>query len=304
MAIETTREELYRQLWTRPAMQVAVDYGISNVALKKLCRKHRVPVPGRGYWAKKAAGKPVDPPPALVDVDAVGTIVIRGNRAAELPETVRKAQERARERECRPENRVVVDAAPKNLHPAVAATWGALDSTEPCEIGLVAVFGPEVFAVDVARESVPRAMIFLNALATAAEARGYRVEPESDALAFLVGGQAVSVKLLEEVTQTPHVPSAAEERALRVWEGQQRRTTHSWETHVEVPRPEIPEFDFAATGQLHVVLAEGYPGCCGLRRVFGDGKVQRIENLINAILEGLAVWAPTVKRPGPVGGRR
>ena len=83
MAIETTREELYRQLWTRPAMQVAVDYGISNVALKKLCRKHRVPVPGRGYWAKKAAGKPVDPPPALVDVDAVGTIVIRGNRAAE-----------------------------------------------------------------------------------------------------------------------------------------------------------------------------------------------------------------------------
>jgi len=31
----------------------------------KICRKLLIPIPGRGYWAKKAAGKPVPKQPAL-----------------------------------------------------------------------------------------------------------------------------------------------------------------------------------------------------------------------------------------------
>jgi hypothetical protein len=34
--------------------KVAMELGISDVALSKICKKHRVPVPGRGYWAKIA----------------------------------------------------------------------------------------------------------------------------------------------------------------------------------------------------------------------------------------------------------
>ena len=295
MAIEITREELYRQVWENPVMQVAQDYGISNVALAKICRKNQVPVPGRGYWARKAAGKTVQLRPGLTALAAGGSIVIRGSRVAVLPEAVRDAQRRAGERERRSENRIVVGAALRELHPAVAVTWDALEQVEPCEIGLVAVSGPEVFAVDAARESVPRAMIFLNALVTAAEARGYRVGAGSDALAFLVNSQMVDLKLLEEVVQTPHVRSAEEELALRRWEALQRRATHTWETPIEAPRPEIREFDFALTGRLQLVLAEDWPGGHGVRRLFGDGETQRIEKLINAILAALAVWAAVIK---------
>ena len=39
--------------------KVAADYEISDVALEKICVKHRNPVPGRGYWARKAAGHKV-----------------------------------------------------------------------------------------------------------------------------------------------------------------------------------------------------------------------------------------------------
>src|SRR3546814_415630 len=123
MATQTTREELYRQVWARPVMQVAADYGISNVALKKICRKHGIPVPGRGHWARKAAGKKVEPAPRLAATDVGRPIGIGGSRLPGLPEAVKAAQRRAREQERRPENRVEVVGAPAELHPAVAATW-------------------------------------------------------------------------------------------------------------------------------------------------------------------------------------
>lgn len=46
--IRTTLEELFAQVWERPMTKVAADYGISDVALKKICEKHHIPVPGRG----------------------------------------------------------------------------------------------------------------------------------------------------------------------------------------------------------------------------------------------------------------
>lgn len=58
MPQEVTREDLFTQVWERPKTQVSADYGISDVAMEKICDKHRIPVPGRGYWAKKEAGKP------------------------------------------------------------------------------------------------------------------------------------------------------------------------------------------------------------------------------------------------------
>lgn len=51
------REELYRKAWAIPMRKLAKEYGVSDVALAKTCRKLLVPVPGRGYWAKKAAGR-------------------------------------------------------------------------------------------------------------------------------------------------------------------------------------------------------------------------------------------------------
>jgi hypothetical protein len=50
------RSELYEQVWARPMREVAKEYGVSDVALAKTCRKLAVPVPGVGYWARKRAG--------------------------------------------------------------------------------------------------------------------------------------------------------------------------------------------------------------------------------------------------------
>jgi hypothetical protein len=59
------REELYERVWTMPIRDLARQYGVSDVALGKTCRKLNVPVPGRGYWNKKAANQLVEPRPPL-----------------------------------------------------------------------------------------------------------------------------------------------------------------------------------------------------------------------------------------------
>ncbi len=52
-----SREDLYELAWSKPMTELAKDFGISDVALAKRCRKLGVPVPGRGYWARVAAGQ-------------------------------------------------------------------------------------------------------------------------------------------------------------------------------------------------------------------------------------------------------
>ncbi len=51
-----SRETLYHEVWEQPMKVLCAKYGISDVALAKVCRKLLVPIPGRGYWAKKSAG--------------------------------------------------------------------------------------------------------------------------------------------------------------------------------------------------------------------------------------------------------
>lgn len=59
------REELYEKVWSLPTREVAKHYGFSDVRLGKVCKILRVPKPGRGYWAKKEAGKPTPKRPSL-----------------------------------------------------------------------------------------------------------------------------------------------------------------------------------------------------------------------------------------------
>jgi len=53
------RQELYDLVWSTPMTKLAESFGISDVGLAKICDRHRVPTPPRGYWAKKVAGKKV-----------------------------------------------------------------------------------------------------------------------------------------------------------------------------------------------------------------------------------------------------
>lgn len=53
------RSDLYRLVWETPVTKLAKELGVSDVGLAKACRRHSIPLPARGHWAKVAAGHEV-----------------------------------------------------------------------------------------------------------------------------------------------------------------------------------------------------------------------------------------------------
>ena len=79
MQQRVTRQEIYDLAWSKPMRTLAKRFGLSDVALAKTCRQMHVPLPPRGYWNKKAAGKPaLKLPPRPVGLD--DTVVLAGAR--------------------------------------------------------------------------------------------------------------------------------------------------------------------------------------------------------------------------------
>jgi len=62
------REKIYEEIWAEPILHVAKRHSMSDVGLGKVCKKLKIPRPGLGYWAKKAAGKPIPKRPPLPDL--------------------------------------------------------------------------------------------------------------------------------------------------------------------------------------------------------------------------------------------
>jgi hypothetical protein len=67
------RDELYEDVWKQTLTSLVAKYGVSAVAIGKTCKKLQVPLPGRGYWAKKAHGHAVTrkPLPKLHEIPRI-----------------------------------------------------------------------------------------------------------------------------------------------------------------------------------------------------------------------------------------
>lgn len=63
-----TRQKLYELVWTAPVEKLAPRFGLSDRGLAKLCERHAIPTPPRGYWARKQAGQKVVKAP-LIQLD-------------------------------------------------------------------------------------------------------------------------------------------------------------------------------------------------------------------------------------------
>ena len=70
--VVVTREELYQQVWSEPIVHVAGRLGLSGRGVAKLCARHTIPVPPRGWWAavarKRLMTLPSDPTVLLAPI--------------------------------------------------------------------------------------------------------------------------------------------------------------------------------------------------------------------------------------------
>lgn len=86
-SIKLTCEELYERVWGTPTTKLAKEFGMSDVALGKICKKLNIPKPYPGYRQQLAAGRRVhkEPlPPLKQGVPAVTYIYPHTPRLAHL----------------------------------------------------------------------------------------------------------------------------------------------------------------------------------------------------------------------------
>lgn len=74
------RIQLYDAIWTTPAIKLSKELGMSDVGLAKICKRHKIPRPCRGYWAKNEVGIK-QPRPKLKQPDCNPTITIASQRS-------------------------------------------------------------------------------------------------------------------------------------------------------------------------------------------------------------------------------
>lgn len=272
-----SRHELYDLVWSEAVSKVAGRYNLSDVGLKKICLKHRIPVPPRGYWQKVAAGKKVQKI-ALPAVKNADEIVIRVVAPA-ITEAVAVGKIDAAIEAEDNSPPVIVPEALHRPHGATIALREAL-RREPDSQGAVHSFVPEAFACRVSKASVSRVLRIADALAKACEARGFTLisgrkgERIGGQLRVVVDGFPYDVSFNERMRQEAYrlTPAELERR---------KRGQYVY----------APAYRYTPTGELTIKIDQMYGS--GLRGIWNDTKRRQVETCLGDIMLSLrraAAW--------------
>lgn len=268
------REDLFIQVWQQPMTKLAEGYGLSDVGLRKICKKLNVPLPPRGYWARKHRKKP----PVLPPTKGQTTHEIR--IPIPTPEVV--AEERTYldprspeliNNESNPKNKIVVGARLRDPHPLVEATRKHLLSVKPDDYGRLNSYQKGCLGVSVGDKSVTRVLLILDALVKALAKRGYLVTSKE--------GQPEVAVLDEKITFTIEEPSKRHDNI--VTPEQQKKNPYGY----------YHRYRYTPTGVLFLKIDRW---AYGARQSWKDGKTQRIEECLNAFIVGLVEVAEANKR--------
>lgn len=253
------RETLYQRVWSAPLSKLAGEFGVSDVALGKLCRRHQIPLPGRGYWVRLRHGAAPEPPP--------------------IPAARRGASEQitfSRRRRVRMGHPSIPDVTvhpdrdqPGEQHPLVVRTERALRATRPDHYGLCTPLGRDVLSIKVSSAAACRALSLFDGLIRVLEQRGHTVrvvqDPKPRTL-IVIGGEDLSISLTERIFRTSRSETALSTGRSATWS------------------PFEQKYDYRPSGRLRVRARE--LEFSGLQYSWSDGR-GRLERKVGEVVGGL-----------------
>ena len=173
--VELEREALYREVWVEPVITVAKRYGLSDVGLRKICKKLGVPLPPAGYWAKVRHGKkPLRPP--LPDGEGSSSYSLRRY----IPEPDKEFDSRL---EAARATTPVLPAIPgptwrttvADCHPLVKRVASRMRRAQKDSRGWPAVGGEGLVDVRVSQAQQNRALFLLDAVLQCCSSADFRI---------------------------------------------------------------------------------------------------------------------------------
>ena len=279
-SIEICRDDLYERVWQEPMSRLAPQYGITDVGLKKICKKLSVPTPPQGYWVRLEHGykDPITPLPKLKNGEPSSHTVSTAHpqNFSELSEEAEKLL--AAESESA--KSIAVLKKLTSSHPLVLKTREALSSSRVDKYGVLRSYGKGLLKFRVSPKQLPRALRIMDALVKGFETRGFPVshkgEIEQRTYTEILG-EKIRFSINEKVNQLEHIPTEKEKK---------EKERHSWER--------IPKWDFIPSGVLSLVIENWLPR--GLRKTWSDGKSKDLEEWLNDFVVGAIKVADSLKK--------
>lgn len=254
--ITVARATLYQEVWSIPGRTLAKKYGVSDVALGKACKRHNIPRPPPGHWAKLAHGKaspqiPLPPQgnPRLNEIRFYGDA--SGARSFHDPdlEFLTEAPGHA-----------VMTTVPEKLttpHPFIVATREYLKALKSDQV--TPGHRRRAPYVNVSSSGLDRAFRILDALTKAWES---------------IGGAVTEGRGKNDATKDAAYFAIGEDRLPVVLEERQER----------LPGKRGWDVEWRYTGQL-VLRIDCYWNE-NLRATWADGKRQRLEEILDSVITG------------------
>jgi hypothetical protein len=259
--VEVAREQLYAEVWATPMIKLAKKYGLSDVGLRKACKRNNIPTPPAGYWAKLAHGKKVKNPklPSMDDAPPIRFQISASDNMGLKDSALAAETEKLLAFEAQAENRIVVPEEAGTLHPF----------TEEIKADRRPEDAKTRFLLDVSKPYLSRALRVADALIRALDARGYLMNG--------IFEQSLSLGITEILDSV-------------MKESARERMEKSGATRAD------PFADYARfpTGRLKLqVDPKQYHLGDGIRHNWADGKTQRIEDFLNDVICSLIKKAAT-----------
>jgi len=192
--IRLTRSELYEKVWSIPIHRLAESYGLSDVGLAKICKKHKIPRPPRGYWARLAAGQKLSKT-SLPTGKKDQVIVISSNQNS-------KSREKAaiESLEINPvKTPIIIPETLRNAHFLVKQSAEILKTGNPDNLGLLSSESEDCLDIKVSKKNMRRALLIMDGLIKALEEHGNDVILSDNSTKVRIHDLTIKISISEEL---------------------------------------------------------------------------------------------------------
>tara|TARA_R110002049_G_scaffold34058_3_gene111567 strand:+ start:6075 stop:7199 length:1125 start_codon:yes stop_codon:yes gene_type:complete len=255
-----TRKELYNLAWSKPITVLARELNFDAYILRKLCKKHRIPLPKSGYWSKLKYNKPVVKPklpkqddnPKII-LENTNPVLFEGNHI--LTELAMVKKELAKTKGLQ----LTVPSKFSKPHKLTLATSNLKnDLIHRYQKGYWHIKADEidVLSISVSKGLFKRSLIFMDTLIKILEKRGH-VVIANDHIKVLIRGQSYTIRLIEKNKRV------------------KKESNTSWQ-----------QFDLEPTGILCLKLDRSYP-----IKEWSDSKTKTLEDKLPDIVAWLEIRA-------------
>ena len=199
--IKISRKELYYMVWAESMLSLSKKYDISDVGLRKMCKRMDIPLPKQGYWQKIGAGHSIPMTDLPENHEGSGEVILFLRREQDGNENrMSTAKEIQKEVEDDPKVNLYVN---KRLAKPDRMIVTAKKSFEKKRIKYpytcLITCARDGINIGIAPKNLRRALRFMDTFIKAIRARGHSIKIEYSKTYVEIEGEDIEVCLLEKV---------------------------------------------------------------------------------------------------------